>query len=281
MSETTAWLQMIYRTYRPPAPLRDFIAAFTYFQGIAPGHGFERFLPDGNVEIIFDLAGRPEHIYDPDRLAPIQTCRGAWASGVRTRYLTLSSGHKSELFVIGFRKGKAHPFFPVPMREMSDRVVQAEDLWGSRFRDLRDALLEAPSPEAKFAAATRHLLASTRGSLESHACVDHAVNTILAAPEATVLGRLYAGIGYSEKHFIRLFTDQVGVTPKTYLRLARFQRAVRAIETGGKVDWSAVADHCGFFDQAHFIHDFKAYSGFTPEAYFRRKGRDLNYVPVG
>lgn len=272
---------MIIRTAIPGAPLDAFVAAFTYFRGLVPGHGFERFLPDGNVEIILDLAGRPEHIFDGETLSPIQTCRGAWASGIRTRYLTLSAGHRSELFVIAFRKGRARPFFPAPMDEISDRVLQASDLWGSSFDALRGMLLEAPTPTAKFAAAERFLLARFGGRLEIHPCVDHAVRTLTAAPEGAVLARLYAGIGYSEKHFIRLFTDRMGVTPKVYQRLMRFQKAVRVLEETGAVAWNEVADTCGFYDQAHFIHDFKRFSGYAPEAYLRRKGPDVNYIPLG
>lgn len=271
---------MILHSRAPVPPLDICIAAFTHFKGLVPGHGFERFLPDGNVEIIIDLAGRPEHIYDPGTLTPIQTCRGMWASGVRTRYLTLSSGHKSELFVIAFRKGRAYPFFPLPMEELSDRVLGAEEVWGRRFDPLREMLLEAPSPEAKFIAAERFLL-SLRPRLDLEPCVDHAVRSILADPAGLALGDLYARIGYSPRHFIALFRERLGVAPKTYARLARFQKAVADIERAGKIDWNEVAGDCGFYDQAHFIHEFKRFSGFTPEDYLRRKSAELNYVPVG
>ncbi len=272
---------MIHHIHRPSFPLNRHIAVFTYFKGLVPGHGFERFLPDGNVEIIVDLAGRAEHIYDDTALQPIQTCREIWASGVRTRYLTLSSGHKSELFVINFRKGMAYPFFPVPMQEMSDRVVDADSLWRGGLSGLRERLLEAPTPTAKFHVAEGFLSSMRRGPLEANACVEHAIQALLDSPENMVLERLYSNIGYSKKHFIRLFSERVGVPPKTYARLARFQKVVQEIARSGGVDWSSVARECGFYDQAHFIHDFKRFSGFTPSEYSKRKSDDVNYVPLG
>ncbi|HNU09525.1 MAG TPA: AraC family transcriptional regulator, partial [Pyrinomonadaceae bacterium] len=70
------------------------------------------------------------------------------------------------------------------------------------------------------------------------------------------------------------------VTPKQYLKLMRFQRAVGLIESTEIRDWSDLSLKCGFFDQSHLINDFKTLSGFTPEDYARRRGNYLNYVPV-
>jgi AraC-like DNA-binding protein len=61
----------------------------------------------------------------------------------------------------------------------------------------------------------------------------------------------------------------------------RFQKVVNEIETTVDLDWAAIAQNCGFYDQSHFINDFKIFSGFTPEAYASQKSDVLNYVPVG
>ncbi len=88
-------------------------------------------------------------------------------------------------------------------------------------------------------------------------------------------------IGYSQKHFIDMFKRQVGIAPKAYLRIIRFQKAINEIEERKEVNWSIISQDCGFYDQAHFINDFKFFSGFTPEEYVHRKNDILNYVPVG
>jgi len=77
-----------------------------------------------------------------------------------------------------------------------------------------------------------------------------------------------------------MFKQQVGVTPKAYVKIMRFQKAIGEIEASGEVDWTGISQDCGFYDQAHFIHNFKFFSGFTPEEYVRRKSDTLNYVPV-
>ena len=71
-----------------------------------------------------------------------------------------------------------------------------------------------------------------------------------------------------------------GLTPKLFCRVQRFQKVLRRIRTGREVDWTGVALDSGYFDQAHFIHDFKAFSGLSPTAYAAHRTEHLNHVPI-
>jgi methylphosphotriester-DNA--protein-cysteine methyltransferase len=84
----------------------------------------------------------------------------------------------------------------------------------------------------------------------------------------------------SHKKFIRLFTAEVGFTPKLYLRVARFQRVLAAIHAAPAVDWGDAVEQGGYFDQSHFIRDFREFSGFTPTEYLIRRGPFLQHVPL-
>ena len=75
------------------------------------------------------------------------------------------------------------------------------------------------------------------------------------------IGDVTDAIALSPKRFIERFKAEVGVTPKRYCRLLRFQRAVAGAHRGGAIDWAGLALSCGYFDQAHFIHDFRASPG--------------------
>ena len=124
---------MILKIHIPTFPLNQFVDHFIYYEGYNPEHAIDRFLPDGNTEIIFDFHDTPQHIYDNETLKEIQACHHVWASGVRTEYISIPSGKQAAMFVIAFKKGMAYPFFPVPMNEMTDRVVDADLLWGRRL----------------------------------------------------------------------------------------------------------------------------------------------------
>ena len=274
-------IEMILETYIPNFPLNQFVDHFIYYEGYNPEHSIDRFLPDGNTEVIFDFHDGPQYIYDNETLKEIQACHHVWASGVRTEYISIPSGKQAAMFVMSFKKGMAYPFFPVPMNEMSDRVVDADLLWGRDFAHLREHLLETPDISLKFAAAERFLLKHFQNRLTLNPAVAYALAEIISQPDQINLARVSHNIGYSQKHFIAMFRQQVGITPKAYLKIIRFQKAVGEIEQRQDVNWTNISLDCGFYDQAHFIHDFKFFSGFTPEEYVRRKNDVLNYVPVG
>ena len=72
----------------------------------------------------------------------------------------------------------------------------------------------------------------------------------------------------------------MGLTPKSFSRVQRFQRVLRKVHRLPSIDWADVALECGYYDQAHFIHDFQSFSGFTPTVYAARATEHLNHVPL-
>ncbi len=272
---------MIFQTHIPKSPLNQFVDCFIYHEAFDPPHSVDRFLPDGNVEIIIDLDDRPKFIYDNESLREIQSCRRVWASGVRTEPISIHSGKDSNgMFIIAFKRGMAYPFFPFPMNEISRSVVDADLIWGNDFADLRERILANKADAKKFQIVEGFLLKNYLSNLIFNPCVEYALNKMIDQPHQISLRALNDKIGYSQKHFIKLFKDQIGIAPKSYLKILRFQKAVSEIETTGEIDWALLAQNCGFYDQAHFINDFKAFSGFSPEEYAKRKSGFLNYIPV-
>lgn len=271
---------MIIETYIPGPPLDRFVEFMIFHESYNPGHNWERFLPDGNVELVIDLHDEPKFIFDNDLLIEIQACRKMWFSGLRTEPITIPTGGDASMMVVNFRRGMAYPFLPFPMTEIADRVVDVELVWGDAFDELREKVIEHRLSREKFLSAEAFLVRHLTSKIGLNPCVEFAVGTITDAPHRTSMRALSEKIGYSQKHFISMFKRHVGVTPKQYLKLMRFQRAVGLIESTEIRDWSDLSLKCGFFDQSHLINDFKTLSGFTPEDYARRRGNYLNYVPV-
>jgi len=266
----------------PNAPLDQHISRFTYYKGYRPAHSIDRYLPNGNVEIIIDLTERPKHIYDNNTLATIQTCRDIWISGMRESFITIPSGLDAEMFIIEFRKGQAYSFLGYPLTEITGKVVDGDLALSGIFRELREQLREQLSPAGMFAVAEERLLQHFGGRLSVNPIVHFAVTGVLSAPSTLTIKCLADRTGYSSKHFIRIFTDHVGLSPKRFLRIIRFQKAISDIERKGSQRWAALALDCGYYDQAHFISDFRNFSGFTPLEYMKRRNSELlNYIPMG
>lgn len=272
---------MIYKAHVPVFPLNQFIEVFIYFERVEHNHTVDRFLPNGDTEILIDFHDAPQFIYDNQTLTEIQACNHVWASGLRTEPITIPSGNGAAMMVISFKKGMAAPFFPFPMDEIRDSVVDADLVWGSDFGDLRERLLAERDVDQRFEIVEEFLLERFRAKLDLNPCVAFALREMIERPDALSIRRMNDKIGYSQKHFTEMFRRSVGVTPKAYLKIMRFQKAVHAIDSSPGIDWSSIATDCGFYDQAHFIHDFKHFSGFTPEQYSKIRTNYQNYIPVG
>ena len=119
---------MIAKLHIPAPPLDRFVESFFYYTGFQPEHAVDRFIPDGNVYMIFDLTDRPKYIYDNHTLKEIQSCKRVWFSGFRTEPITIPSGAESEMIVVNFHKGKAFPFPSLPLGEVTN-CDQTFKLW--------------------------------------------------------------------------------------------------------------------------------------------------------
>jgi AraC-like DNA-binding protein len=273
---------MTHHQHIPNGILTSFIANFTYYKGYKPQHSIDRYLPNGNIEIIIDLTDTPKYIYDNHSLTEIQACKRIWISGMRNEFITIPSGLNAEMFIIEFKKGMAYSFLNRPLTEITGRVVDGDLILDKSFIDLREQLLACSSVTQMFRVAEDALVRKFSTRLSVNPFIEYSVNKIVFAPSSLTIKSIAAKTGFSSKHFIRIFTDNVGVAPKLFLRIIRFQRAISEIETKGDIPWAALALECGYYDQAHFISDFKRFSGFTPLEYMKRRNiSQLNYIPVG
>ncbi|MBL7698941.1 MAG: helix-turn-helix transcriptional regulator [Chitinophagaceae bacterium] len=229
---------------------------------------------------MIDLTDYPKYIYDNLTLKEIQACRNVWFSGIRTKYITIPSGRDSEMFIINFHKGMAYPFVDMPMHELTDYVVDGDVVMSNEILDLRDALLNLKVTKEKFFFAEKHLLKRFASRLIVNPFVTYSVKLIHQFPHRLSINHLSSKVGFSQKHFIDIFKDHVGLTPKSFLKVIRFQKAVTEIEFGKKVNWASIALDAGYYDQAHFINDFRDFSGFTPRQYLNSKSEFINYVAV-
>lgn len=271
---------MIFEMYIPGFPLNQFVESFIYYRDYNPVHTIDRFLPDGNVNIVIDLTDYPKYIYHNETLKEIQTCRHVWFSGIRNRFITIPSGKDSEMFVINFHKGKSYPFVEMPLHELTDSVVDGDLVLTPGIMDLREMILGSVSIPQKFMIVENYLVRKFRNKLTVNPFIDFAVDKIIRSPNGLTIEEISNKVGYSQKHLIKLFKDHVGLTPKGFLKIIRFQKAIEEISAAKEINWSGIACESGYYDQAHFINDFRAFSGFTPQQYLQKQFEHLNYIPV-
>jgi AraC-like DNA-binding protein len=87
-------------------------------------------------------------------------------------------------------------------------------------------------------------------------------------------------IGLSSRRFSRIFSEQVGLTPKVFHRVQRFQRTMGSVASTRKVDWARLAVEAGYYDQAHFIHEFHSFCSVTPSTFLGTTLGQRNHLPL-
>ncbi|HEX5234947.1 MAG TPA: helix-turn-helix domain-containing protein [Silvibacterium sp.] len=270
----------------PLLPLSHFVRCFWYCEGAPITHSKERLMPSGESCIIVNLQDDPIRIYDWRNPDKFETLGGAVLSGSRSEPSVIDTMQQERVFGIQFRAAGSFPFFRMPSSEMENREFPLEEVWRTDAVILRERLLEAKNVAAMFAIAESTLQKQLVRPLELHPAVAFAARRFSANPHTATVASVLGHIGLSHRRFSQIFHSQTGLTPKSFCRVRRFQRVLRHIHAASDLEWAQVALDCGYYDQAHFIHDFQSFSGFTPTAYiahffkFDAPNKHLNQVPL-
>jgi AraC-like DNA-binding protein len=250
-------------TTHPASPLRSYVDSLWYYEGFETTSQTERVLPNGRFQIVIDL-----------------TTGAGMIGGLRSTYIEIQPAKIHAVMGVSFQPGGAHGFFDVPASDFYNELVALDDAWPAEgLRELRDRLHTAIEPRARLEILEAMLLRSLRrGTL--HPATWFALQELHRAPHIQTVSALSTGAGLSRRRFSQLFRDQVGMTPKLYCRLTRFRRVLRAIRMGRDVDWAGLALAGGYSDQAHLIHEFRAFSGMAPGSYVSATRPHENHVRV-
>jgi AraC-like DNA-binding protein len=272
---------MLYRTYIPKAPLAEFVELFWFYDGFPQrSHKKERLMPDGSTEVVINLRQDEIRVYDREKLERFDRFGGGILCGPHSNFFVIDTEEQASVIGIHFKPGGAFPFFKLPVDELHNQHVGLDDLWGTEASLLRERLLEAATPEDKFKVLEDCLTEQAFKPLHRHPAVGFALTLFGNMDRVRTIAEVTDQIGLSPRRFIQLFSGQVGLTPKLFCRVRRFQQVLKMVHTAGDFDWVDIAANCGYFDQAHFIHDFKAFSGINPTTYATSKTEHLNHVPI-
>lgn len=258
----------VIRHYRiPGGRLGEFVGLFWFYEGYSVAHPRERLLPGATTELVFEL--RPG----------ARECAAAVVAGPHSEYSVLDTSAEISLIGVHFKVGGSFPFFGMPAAELHNLDVPLQALWGARAAHLRERLSAAATADEKFDILEQtllHLQCDTR----RHPAIAFALRELSTVPQRLSLAALADEVGMSQRRLIERFRTEVGMTPKLFARVQRFQATIRAIQPLADVDWAQVAADCGYFDQAHLIHDFRGFAGLTPTEYLQARSEHLNHVPL-
>jgi AraC-like DNA-binding protein len=262
--------------YFPDPPLAAHVEMFWYVAGRAD-FARDRRLPTGKTHLLFNLGDAPSlFARDGDIARRFPTC---WISGQQHSYIETGSGGDTVLLGAQFHSHGAYRLLRIGQHELSDRVIELEALTGDRVLALRERLLDAPSPDICFALLERWLIDQLDRGAAVHPAVLAASQAVAADPGGINFAALHRDLGWSQEHLIRCFRQQVGLTPKAYANILRFDRALE-LARRKTTAWSQIAVSCGYYDQAHLVRDFQRYAGRTPASLLRDRMPDGQSIVV-
>jgi AraC-like DNA-binding protein len=196
----------------------------------------------------------------------------AFVTGVATRPHSWTLPPATRLFGVRFVPGAALPLIAAPLGDLErDSWQPLDDLLGKAARELALRLAETARHDERL-----HLVDAFLLRRLADAPIDtrilRAVDAIKRSAGTVAMGELGKTSGASPRNLARLFHEWIGLNPKRFARIVRFQSLLKRIDGLANPDWSALAIELGFFDQAHMIHDFSELAGLTPLEYLAARG---------
>lgn len=226
-----------------------------------PGAAPDRILPDGCMELVVNLRAPVESAVGD---APLLLQPRAVLAGQLTRCLRLRPTGPTELVSARFRPGGTSAFFRFPMDEWADQELALAEL-GAPWNELEERLQEVDLPRARLRVLEDCLLRAFVGG-EERDPLRRAVGLVRRAGGREPIGLLARQAGLSRRQLERRFRRDIGLAPKTFARIERFQQLLRALPTG-EPRWAEAACAAGLSDQAHLVREFRDFTGLTPTAW--------------
>jgi AraC-like DNA-binding protein len=234
-----------------------------------------RLVPTGLIELRFNFGDRYLN-FRPDQSPELEP--RSYLSGQTKDFYDISPTGKAGIFSVMFSPVGAAMFFSVPMSELCGGNYSADEVIGKNFRDVEEKLFETECNSERVVIVETFLLKEIKKNYrEDHLRIVTTIEMIeksVSVPQISILADTAC---WSEKQFTRKFKEMVGCNPKQFIRVVRFQKALYFKEMNQQESMSDLAYSCGYYDQAHFINEFKLMTGYTPKDYFKSNEAHSDY----
>ena len=264
---------MLYHTFAPPPQLAPYVRFFwTLEADVRSGEEFvHRSMADGCVEMVFHYRGTFDEIGSAE-LSPLSNIQ-AQSTGFR-RFTTRES--------FGIFGAYLYPFaipriFGFPASDFTNISPDLESVFGAEGRRFEQSMIAAVDDLERVRTASNFLIRKLERSSRELPNVHRAVHSILDAKGSVNIVQIAREHALSTRQFERRFKEFAGLSPKLYSRIIRFQAATQHKFSGVR-DLTEIAYACGYYDQSHFINDFRQFSGYSPKEYFWNEAEGTQYM---
>jgi AraC-like DNA-binding protein len=228
------------------------------------------------MHLVFRLTEHPVRLYDGESDRTGQTLGHAIVGGVRSTFYMKDVSEPVRSVGAQIHPGACRVLFGVTADELAGRHTPLHELWGAAADAARARLVEEADPGRQLDLLETILSERLPRVRALHPAVAHALGRFATGAD---VGQVVREAGWSHRWFIALFRRAMGLNPKTYSRLQRFQGAVRRASGRPETPWSEVALEAGYSDQSHFNREFRQFAGVTPGEYRLLAPSRSHHVP--
>jgi AraC-like DNA-binding protein len=194
--------------------------------------------------------------------------KGAHVIGIRKQALTISQTGRQHFFCIRFKPGGTYPFFRVPAHLFANSFHSMSDLFGKEVRELEERLYEAKDNAARIAITDRFLLGKLKGDIYEVQFAERVMPALLAGGN---IKQVLTDFNVTHKTLGRRFERVLGLSPSELIKIKRFNRAVHTLYSCRYESLTQIGYACGYYDQSHFIREFKQLTGYTPRDFLQEQ----------
>lgn len=257
---------MDYKTYSPDRQISAFVKLFWSLD--APGTALperQRIVPDGCMEMIFHY-GDLFRQYTEEGSSLIQP--RSFVFGQITRQLEIAPTGVTGIIAARFSPDGFAPFSAMDIASLENRAVPLTELFGKMGGQLERDVIAATTNEQRIKLIEQFLVRE----LETPRVVDNisrsSVDLLLKLKGQVSVDELANQVGVNRRQLERKFSTVIGLSPKQLSKMIRLQAALKMMEHQSFTNLTALAYECGYFDQAHFIKDFKEFTGMSPRQFY-------------
>ena len=254
---------MQYRLHNIDPVLKPFVKVICSIESESSVDSLEsmRVLPDTCVELFINF-DKSQKIILPD--CSIALPGKSFVTSRMNSFMDVRTLGLVRFVSICFAEGGAYPFFPVSMHDIANQVIDLYCLWGQPTNDLEERIEMAKTMSQRVQLIQQYLIARLQQSGKSDSGIDFCIRQIRQANGQLSLDELASQTGISNRQLVRRFNQRIGLSPKEFARMTTFKNALRNLKKYPLLNLTEIAYESGYYDQAHFIHACRDYSGLTP-----------------
>lgn len=258
---------MHYQEFKPSDQLRPYVKCYYAYDSSSDKAFEDTVFPSGSMEIIFNLGTGTWGTAADNQFFTTTPPIEFWGQIIKP--LVVRSQGKNTMLGIRFYPHAVACFLEENIEQFNNRVVDPCDLMGNDLRDLHTSLQELPAWDLRVSSIEAFLIRRLSRNDKRHhriAVVNGIMQELKRDDFFDNIENIAGRYGITSRYLQKLFLQYTGLTPKLYSKINRFQNSLAMI-TKSEASLTAIAYDCGYFDQSHFIRDFKSFTGLTPSSY--------------